>query len=351
MALIPLRQNEHQPAVLDFWTSLKKRANQGEEPEVEGPNGSTFTVEPHSPSDNRSILLTSNDLHGFRITAGGYGDTPFIAFYFGAEACWNAEVEELVNWCRAFLNKWALEPSETLVSRLDLHTDVDEGFWRSDADRFGGRFGGGLSLNLSAHSKLQTLAYRRTAERDLIFRVYDKRAEQSGNGRSFWPEVWKAYGVQQDTPIWRVEYEAKRGRLKERGIRTWSDLTPERMGAFWTYCTSEFAHMDRQVWDRVQSASNDPATDRQPVQSVYEPDHIQSQIKGLVNRLVEEGDMSPEAADQLFRILNNGELSEAATEKVRKFIEDSGIDTDVLPDNDDDNGNTSWDGDKPPFLP
>jgi hypothetical protein len=74
-------------------------------------------------------------------------------------------------------------------------------------------------------------------------------------------------------------------------------------------------------------------------------------MKGLVNRLVEEGDMSPEAADQLFRILNNGELSEAATEKVRKFIEDSGIDTDVLPDNDDDNGNTSWDGDKPPFLP
>lgn len=287
----------------EHWIEKKRVAAHAEDlPTIQAHDGTELKVHPHGPNDNRAVLMTGE---GIEVTAVPKSPVPFIAFEFGAEQCWNRSPAELVQWARDFAALWGIEITSTLVSRLDACVDVDERFYRSDVDRFEGRHRGNLTGTVAfsdGRKGFTGFRYDRSKDRDLTFRVYDKRAEaDSGDGRSLWPEVWDAHQVDEDTPVWRVEFEARRGRLEARGIDSWDDLTRSKLEQFWTYCTEQFARMDRQVWDRIQNASTQDAAERAEVDPNYDPERLTKQAAGCVRRIADELDADVDAVMEAVR--------------------------------------------------
>jgi hypothetical protein len=272
------------------WIDKKDAASiEGEEsPSVVGPKGVKLEVRAHGPNDNRSVLLEGE---GIEVTAVPRGSTPvpWLSVSFGASWCWNEGIEGMTEWARDFCDLCGIEVTDTLVSRLDLCVDVDERFYRSDVGRFGGYFGGDVTGTVhfsDGAGGFTGFRYERSKSRPLTFRIYDKRKEaESGDGESFWPEVWDAHGVEEDVPKWRIEYEARRDRLKERGIDSWNSLTDSNLHRLWSYCTQQFSHMDREVWDRVQGASTQDAADREDVEPTYDPERAELQAMGCVRKI------------------------------------------------------------------
>jgi hypothetical protein len=271
----------------------KREAQQGQSTVIEAHDGSTLTVADHSPSDNRKVLLEGD--HGMEVTAVAQENVPFISFRFGASMCWNHSPAELVEWARKFCTFYGMEITGTLVSRLDLCVDVDERFYASDAQRFSGTHGGGMSVDYDRKDRPKMIYYPRTSSRDLTWRIYNKRKEVEDTSRQFWEHVWDAHQVEEGDPIWRVEYEAKRPCLRERGIDSWDELTSERIEAFWAYCTSRFSTMDRQVWERIQQASTQDEADRAEVGPTFDPERLTDQAAGCVRRIADELDVSVQA--------------------------------------------------------
>lgn len=283
----------------------EKRSSDPENPSVvTAHDGTELEVKAHDPNDNRSVLMVGE---GVEVTAVPKGQTPvpFVGVEFGASWCWNHSPEELTEWARKFCEHFGMVIERALVSRMDACTDVDERFYRTDVGRFEGEHRGALSGTVTfsgADDSFTGLRYERSTHRPLTFRVYDKRAEvDTRDGHTFWNEVWKAHDIAEGTPVWRVEFEAQRPRLRERGITTWEDLTEERIERFWTYCTGDFARMDRELWSSVQGASTQDAADRATVEPQFDPEHLQRQADGCVESAAEGNRTSK--AEELARLV------------------------------------------------
>mgnify|MGYP006288976589 CR=1 FL=1 len=274
----------------DVLSRRKERARQEDEcTTLDAHDGTELHVRGSTPDDNRKVLLDGGPIV---VTAMAQENIPWLSFTFRAAACWQNDVDELVQWARDFAAFYGIEIMDTLVSRLDLCTDVDERFYGTDTRKLSGRFSNQTAVYRD-RGKVHAITYERTSDRPVCWRIYDKRHEvDDRDGRSFWPEVWDAHDVDEDAPIWRVEFEAKRARLRERGIDSWEDLTAENVNAFWTYCTEEFTHMDRQVWDRVQDVTVEEAAERADVDSIYDPERMELQIMGMARRIAREEDRS-----------------------------------------------------------
>jgi len=296
---------------------LKGAAGPDMTPTVGVHDGTELEVKPHAPNDNRAVLMVGE---GVEVTAVKTCDVPFLSVEFGASWCWNHEPEKLADWVRDLAAFWGIDIEGTLVSRLDLCVDVDERFFRSDIDRFEGQHRGNLegSVSFSDGSHGFTgLRYQRTADRDLTFRVYDKRAEvDTRDGHTFWDEVWDAHSVGDDSPVWRIEYEAQRGRLRERGIDTWDDLDADSLESFWSYCTSQFARMGRQVWSRTQDASSQDAADRAAVEPQFDPQGLHRQADGCLDSAADG--CNTDKVDELERLIEAQE--EDVQEELRERL-------------------------------
>lgn len=267
----------------------KEEAKQDRDPVVDAHDGTELDVQRGTPDDNRRVILRSDDA-GIVVTACGHPNTPWIAFTFKAHACWNHSEAELVQWARDFCALWGIEITDTLVSRMDLCTDVDERFFKSDNGRMGGRCGGDVSARFTSFDRLKGFSYERSTNRPLTFRIYDKRRNEGGKDETFWPGVWEAHDIDEDSPVWRIEFEAKRDRLRERGIDSWEDLTPNNLERFWSYCTEDFLTMDRQVWDRVQNVTVEEAAERADVDPRHDPERKELQIMGLAKSIADRED-------------------------------------------------------------
>ena len=303
------------------WIEKKRKAADDTDsaPRVTAHDGTQLKVKAHGPNDNRSVLMVGS---GIEVTAVPSGNTPvpFLAIEFGAAPCWNHSVDELTQWAQDFADYFGLWLDRTLVSRMDACTDVDERFYRSDVDRFEGQHRGGLTGTVAFENdanRFTGLRYERSSHRPLTFRVYDKRAEvDTRDGHTFWEKVWDRHGVNEDTPIWRVEFEARRGRLKERGIRSWGDLNQSNLERFWTYCTTKFARMDRQVWDKVQDASTQDAADRAETEDHFDPEGLHRQADGCMDSAARKGDTSK--AEELARLIDRQD--DATKEELRDLL-------------------------------
>ena len=299
----------------------KKRSSDTET--ITAHDGTSLEVQSHDPNDNRSVLLLGE---GIEITAVPIGDTPvpFLAVEFGASWCWNHTAPEIIQWARDFCTSFGIETTRTLVSRMDVCTDVDERFFRSDVGRFEGKHRGALTGTVAfteADDTFTGLRYQRSEGRPLTFRVYDKRKEvETRDGHTFWNEVWESYDVDENTPVWRVEFEAQRPRLKERGIDTWEDLTQSKIERFWTYCTEDFARMDRMVWERVQSVSTERSADRVEVDPQFDPESLQRQADGCIESAAKGNQTSK--ADELERLMQRQD-EETTRELARRLNQPS----------------------------
>jgi hypothetical protein len=272
------------------WIEKKRKASDSTQT-VTAHDGTAFEVQPHDPNDNRTVCMVAP---GIEMTAVPAGRTPvpWVSVEFGAVWCWNHSLDELASWARNACQSFGMRFSRTLVTRMDACVDVDERFTRSDVRRFEGQHRGNLTGTVAfsdGTNGFTGLRYQRTKDRDLTFRVYDKCAEvDTRDGHTFWNEVWDAHDVDEDSPVWRVEFEARRGRLRERGIDSWKSLTSNTLEQFWSYCTEDFARMDRQLWDRIQDASTQDASEREEVDPVFDPEQLTKQAAGSMERIKEE---------------------------------------------------------------
>jgi hypothetical protein len=305
------------------WVEKKQAAaDAGKPPVIKAHDGTELKVKPHTPDDNRAVIAEAD---GIVLTAVPKCDVPFLSIKFRADRCWASDPAELAEWAAKFAAHHGIRITDTLVSRLDLCTDIDSRFRRNDVDRFEGQHRGNLTGTMSfsdGRKGFTGLRYDRTASRDLTFRVYDKRAEADARDGSFWPEVWDQYGINADTPIWRVEYEAQRGRLKERGIDSWKSLNSKDLERFWSYCTEDFARMDKRQWSDVQEASTEAAAERAEVESIFDPDGLHAQADGCIGSAAEGTGNSK--AEELARLIQDQD--EDTQREVRQILSEQGDD-------------------------
>jgi len=286
-----------------YFESLKKRARQGDNPSVKGPDGRTFRVSESKPNDNRAVLMQTAD-GGITITAIGYGDAPDLAIEYSAVHCYHHELHELTQWARDWCTQWGIEIESTLVSRLDLCVDLDgERFYASDKERFEGQVTRmGWAQQDNEYGRPESIYIPRksgSGRRPLTVRIYDKRAEDEQGHKSFWSQVYESHGLSDDKPVWRVEFEARRARLRERGIDTWDDLDRAAVERFWTYCVTDYCRMDRQVWDKVQDASPRMGAPRREIATVFDPEQLKAQVIGIIEKLEQENVLDEETAELL----------------------------------------------------
>lgn len=68
-------------------------------------------------------------------------------------------------------------------------------------------------------------------------RIYDKRLEIAKGKTKWW--FYKIWGVDIETPVWRMEFQLRREILKQSGVNTMDDLQA-RAGGLWKYLTTEW---------------------------------------------------------------------------------------------------------------
>lgn len=281
------------------WHALKEEADRDEAPVLDTHDGTELEVQLGNAHSERRQLKATGD----SITLTALAMAPNVcdlAFTFHAEACWNGGPRQLVQWARDFCTYYALPLEETLISRLDLCVDLDMPFVEGDRDGVRGHCPNDWA-SYQRDGRFTGFHSRRSPSRPVCLRVYDKRvqAEESGAG-GFWQAVWEDADVGEERPVWRVEYESRRDRLRERGLATWQDLTRDRIERYWSYLTEEYARMENDIWDEVQGASTEDAADREEAESVFDPDMMEKQILGLARRISEEtGEPVPNILDRL----------------------------------------------------
>jgi hypothetical protein len=76
----------------------------------------------------------------------------------------------------------------------------------------------------------------------LSARLYNKTLELEKSGKYFFEDVWKRFGWQPGETVWRLEFQFRRGILKELGITTFDQLD-EALGSLWAYATQSWLRL------------------------------------------------------------------------------------------------------------
>ena len=126
------------------------------------------------------------------------------------------------------------------ASRLDVYADVQG--WEprpSDFERFVTRATartehegqGGDGELFEYGRRLSGFSFGRG---DFVARIYDKRRQMAVTGKDWQTAVWK--DEDPETPVWRIEFQARRPVLADVGVLTAEDAVQRRQG-LWDYGT------------------------------------------------------------------------------------------------------------------
>ena len=64
-------------------------------------------------------------------------------------------------------------------------------------------------------------------------RLYNKTLEIEKSGKEYFFPLWKEGGWDDESTVWRLEYQFKREVLNEIGIRTVQDLQDKKAALLW----------------------------------------------------------------------------------------------------------------------
>lgn len=115
------------------------------------------------------------------------------------------------------------------VSRIDLYSDF-QGWMPTakDADRFLCR-----ANKRDDHWDGGSFTGFTWGRNEMVARLYDKSREILSSGKSWLKDVWGPY-LDEDMPVWRLEFQMRRGMLKECGFRSVEDAL-DNLGGLWAY--------------------------------------------------------------------------------------------------------------------
>jgi hypothetical protein len=147
------------------------------------------------------------------------------------------------------------EIEEQKISRIDVCADFYTKFnleliprkaWVMQAQDYGSRYVGD-----------RFSGFLFGAGGDVLGRLYDKALEiEKKSKKTFFYPLWEKGGWMGELPVWRMEFQLRRERLKDMGINSTLDLD-DKLNGLWQYCC--------QKWLRLTLPSNtDSARTRWP---------------------------------------------------------------------------------------
>lgn len=258
-------------------------------------DGTALQVYPHGGRGGYGVLMRGTG--GLEIRAcpsEKMSNMPQILVLFGAEWCLKKSYADLVEWTKGLAEYFGYEMEALKLSRLEVRCDVPERFVELDRKRMRGT--GTRNAKVTAHFHGDDFCglNNQGGKKPFKFSIYDKRRQVREERKQIWQTVWNSYGIEEDTPIWRVEAKWNRDGLKERGIDQAEDLTYRSLTGLWSWFTRQYLILvsdpskrtDRtkptRRWSRVQDVTEVmepmPPIERAPAR----PDDLIKQAEGCI---------------------------------------------------------------------
>lgn len=162
----------------------------------------------------------------------------FFAAFLWREG-WDRAAEMVWDW----VNTWGVVIREK-VSRADLTMDVAIEFPELDirrdlVTRARTRVEWQTADEIVGYSRGVRPTTYRVGSGDLVGKIYDKLDESKIKHKEWFHDLWRLNGWDGETGVTRVEFQVRRGMLKEFNVNTIEDLM-QRLGDMWRYFTQDW---------------------------------------------------------------------------------------------------------------
>jgi hypothetical protein len=205
---------------------------------VEAPGGRMLEVLPHGGRPSYQLLM--RDADSLEVRALPSGKMPSFIFRFGARWCNEHSRSELAEWLLDFTGDLDFKAEKIQLSEVHIRCDSPIPFVQGDVKRMRGT--GTRNGRFNTHYEKGRLSGidNLGGKKQIKFVIYDKRLEQVQKQGLMWPAIWHRYGIDHETPIWRVEGRFCREVLTALGLDHLSDLTDEAIAGIWYRFTSRY---------------------------------------------------------------------------------------------------------------
>lgn len=253
----------------DFFTLLDKAKAVAKEYETDCPlftdtdQDVSFMVRPHGSSGYTWLI------HGkeYALSIGNWfapKSRPSIKLDIRSETLWRYTPNDAYQRTLAFLEKQGAKVVAVKPSRVDLCMDIllpvdlwNLGLMDTAVTR---------SVFRAPYFERQTLTGFQFGKGDIAARLYDKVLEIQRKSKKFWfYDLWKLDVIPEGFKVIRVEFQMRRGVLKELGLDTLAATFPTLENA-WAYASQKWLtfqdHPERQYhhrpvsswWETVQNS-------------------------------------------------------------------------------------------------
>ena len=196
--------------------------------EVKGKGGERF-----------SFVLVDNCFH---IQLSGYNShaLPLAYVQLSSELLTTLSVQEAVSSLSTIIKSFGLVTGEPQISRVDLFVDFtspvemnswDQSAWVTRAH------------NIASYSLRRRFSGWSIGMGGVMgARLYDKTLELEKSKKDYLKPLWKMAGWDEESPVWRLEFQYKRDVLKELGVLEMKHLI-KHCGGLWSYAASDWLRL------------------------------------------------------------------------------------------------------------
>ncbi|WP_417680908.1 hypothetical protein [Pseudidiomarina aquimaris] len=191
----------------------------------------------HAKGQNMHPFVISNHHFRMRIAGAQAGKVPPLYVEISSELLSCCGYESSVQAAREFAGAILNDADSGSISRIDLCVDftssldwqsVDGNRWRCRSNR--------RSLYFESEQLLGD-AFGKSG--DVSARLYDKTKEIIKTEKFFFKDLWKQNGWDDESSVWRLEFQLRRGALKACQSLN-PDLIIERFNSLWRYYTTQW---------------------------------------------------------------------------------------------------------------
>jgi len=230
--------------------------------------GQTFSVNPKGGKGYEYVLKNDDVTIQLAEVAKWGAVYPEIHVTWVSAYLWSNGWQAAFIRVRDWVYGWAAVSSEK-VSRADLSVDLKSDLpevnirggevvsYARDRNEF---YQGKSDSNIKHHFKgLEETGYS-FGKGDLMCRIYDKRAEIEHSNKTWFHDLWRKRGWNGQSPVTRVEFQARRGFLKSMQVDTVQELEMQ-LADLWKYFTT---------WLSLRYKTKDSNRRRWPVQFFWQ---------------------------------------------------------------------------------
>jgi hypothetical protein len=217
-----------------------------------------FVVMPRGTKGYEFVLGNDDVMICIAEKAQGGHRLPEVYVTFRAQYLWREGYLNAFNELVAWLNTWAIVVTDR-VSRADLCMDIQMDLPKIDLCRDAVTRARG---KIEYYSPCERYANGRSdtgykyGSGEMVARIYDKTTEIKKTQKQWFEHIWKANGWDGKSKVTRIEFQARRGLLKEMSVDSVESLR-ERLADLWRYYTQD--------WLSIRTPTADKHKHRWPV--------------------------------------------------------------------------------------